>query len=127
MNAAIEGARAAATQFSKKDQMKFTIENQTDIVQNDSEGTSHNVSTEENRKLSHFPDGRLHHDDPGPKHLDQQACPENRGSGRRHSIVAGRGFNPQSEVPSSKVSDNFFFQHFYVDCSSSNLYFTGSS
>ena len=128
VNAAIEGARAAASQFSKKDQTKSTIGNQIYIVQNDdSEGTSQNVFIEENRRLSHFPNGRSYQDDLSPNHLDQQTCPESRGSGRKDKIVAGRGFSPQSEVPPSKASDYLFFQHFYVDFSSSNLYFTSAS
>lgn len=104
VNAAIAGARAAATQFSKRDQTKSTIENQNDIGQNhDSGGTNDIVFTTENRRLSDSPNSQSHQDDQGLSHVDQQTCPESRGSGRRSNIVGGRGFSPQSGVPSSKL------------------------
>lgn len=117
VSAAIAGARAAATQFSKKDQTKTTTSNKIDIIKNhDSEGTRQNISSEPNRQLHHslnyvelqtYPEitvesnRQLHHP---PHQVEQQTYPESGGNNieRRKGDVS-RGFKSQSGASSSKL------------------------
>lgn len=87
VNAAIAGARVAATQFSKKDQTRSTIgkrtetaQNQTDVTHNEgSDGTSQDISKDKSRRLSHFPSNLSLPDEQGLNHADQQTSSERKG------------------------------------------------
>ncbi|ONK72306.1 uncharacterized protein A4U43_C04F17960 [Asparagus officinalis] len=102
VDAAIAGARAAATQFSKKDQANPSFNhqiNQIDTIQNnDSAGTSHNVSAAGSRTVFHVPNSQAYQNDYGLNHVDQQISPESGGSVRRNA-ASGR----QSGATSSKL------------------------
>nr|XP_010904584.1 uncharacterized protein LOC105031974 isoform X2 [Elaeis guineensis] len=80
VSAAIAGARAAAAQFSKKDQSKGTSSNQIDVIQKSEHeftGTSLNITTEDGR-LYWFPNGRSHRGYQTRNHKEQKTTPENR-------------------------------------------------
>lgn len=129
VSAAIAGARAAATQFSKKDQIKTTTGNKIDTINNhDSEETRKNISSESNRQLHHSPNyvelqtypemnlesnRQLHH---SPHPAELQSYPESGGNNREQRKAGiWKGFNSQSGASSSKVTYNISAS-IRVDC-----------
>ncbi|KAJ6821521.1 uncharacterized protein M6B38_391470 [Iris pallida] len=91
VSAAIAGARAAATQFSKKDQTRNPVVTQISLIQNnDYEGTSH-TNAESDRQLNQ-----------SPNHVEHKERGENSGH-RNRNVGVGRDLNPQARMPSSKL------------------------
>ncbi|XP_008784726.2 uncharacterized protein LOC103703586 isoform X2 [Phoenix dactylifera] len=105
VSAAIAGARAAAAQFSKKDQGKATSSNQTGVIQK-SEHRSTGISlrlTTEGRRLSRFPNGRSHQGYQAHNHEEQETTAENREHRRGLTKEVGRDLILQPRASSKWI------------------------
>eukprot|EP00262_Sarcandra_glabra_P014221 TRINITY_DN4104_c0_g1_i1.p1 TRINITY_DN4104_c0_g1~~TRINITY_DN4104_c0_g1_i1.p1 ORF type:complete len:278 (-),score=47.10 TRINITY_DN4104_c0_g1_i1:141-929(-) len=109
LHAAIAGARAAATQFSKKEQSKNTVQYQNNLTRDRDtpyftrSSQSKNIVMEEDRKPAGVLDGSPQREDLAQNSEEQKNHRDHRGTSSGWSRSLNRSLNQQPGVPSSKI------------------------